>query len=187
MLLNFKVSSFFQIRLISNGLRRFQSTSTTKIGEGSSFGESESQNKDSDDNDISINIPEAEEAIEREEKFKKYVEMKRDVSRFSRRTAREKYRDMRPTFSDPEARYLKQPNYFRKYYALLGKESNIEPGVAWPHKQELKEIIKEEKEFDLTLEQKVKILIERKQKQHDEFFKMYPLFQTCLKILFIYF
>lgn len=172
MLFNLKSSPFSQIRLISNGLKRFQSTSVTKSGETSSFGESESQNKDSEDNDFIVNIPEAEEAIEKEEKFKNYVEKMRDVSRFSKRTALEKYRGTRPTFSDPEARYLKDPKYFRKHYASLGKASGIEPGVAWPHKQELQEIIKEEKEYDLTLEQKVKILIERKQNQHDEFMKM---------------
>ena len=115
MLFNLKNSSFFQSRLISNGLKRFQSTTVTKSGETSSFGESESQNKDSEDNDFIANIPEAEEAIEREEKFKDYVEKMRDVSRFSKKTALNKYRGTLPTFSDPEARYLKDPKYFRKY------------------------------------------------------------------------
>jgi hypothetical protein len=175
MLWKFKILPISQTRLISNGVKRLQNTSATKSGESSSFGESETQSKDSDDIDFIVNIPEAEEAIEREEKFKRHVEKMRDVSRFTKRTALEKHRGNLPTFSDPEARYLKEPKYFRKYYALFGKASGIEPGIAWPHKQELQEIIKEEKEYDLTLEQKVNILIERKQKKYEEFMKMFEI------------
>ncbi|CAF0932814.1 unnamed protein product [Brachionus calyciflorus] len=108
------------------------------------------------------NIPDAEEAHEREVAFRQLIESKRDVSRFSNKTAYNKYKNIMPTYSDSQAKYLKTERYFRKVYSKFGKASAIESGIAWPSKSQLEKLIKEEKEYDLTLEQKVNILIEKK-------------------------
>ena len=118
--------------------------------------------------EITTNIPEAEESLEREEKFRQYVERMRDVSRFSKVTAAEKHRGSRvPTYSDPEALYLKKPSYFRRIYSKFGRLSGIEPGVAWLNKTEMLNLINEEKEHNLSLEQKINIFIKRKQEEMD--------------------
>jgi hypothetical protein len=123
--------------------------------------------------EITANIPEAEESMEKEQKFRMYVERMRDVSRFSKYTAEMNHRKKMPTYSDSEASYLKDPKYYRKIFARFGKASGIDPGVSWPSKTELQQIIKEEKEYDLTLKQKIDIFIQRKQNELNELEKMY--------------
>lgn len=127
------------------------------------------------------NIPEAEDAIEHEEKFRKYIESKRNVSRFSRVSVLKKHEKMLPTYSDPESDFLKSTKYFRKLYARFGKESGIEVGLAWPSRAQLQQTINEEKEYDLTLEQKIKILIERKTEQLSSYEKMVKDTDDALK------
>lgn len=112
--------------------------------------------------DYLTNVPDAEEAIEKEENFRKYVERKRDVSRFSKHVAAIKHRNEIPVFNNPNISALKNVSFYRRTYAKLGNSSQVDPGLCWPHKQELMEIINDEKEYDLTLEQKVKMLVERK-------------------------
>lgn len=115
--------------------------------------------------DISTNIPDAEESMEREGKFRNYVEKMRDVSRFGNTKAELKYKKKIPTYSDNEAMYLKQSRYFRSVYSKYGKESGIDPGVAWPSKKELLAKIREEQDYDLTFRHKIDMLIERKQNE----------------------
>lgn len=124
--------------------------------------------------DIIANIPEAEEQMEREQQFRERVERMRDVSRFSKLTAASKYRNKMPTYGDIEnASYIRNdPRYFRKLYALHGKASGIEAGLAWPNAKELNELVKREKELELSLEQKVKLLVERKLKEINSIEKM---------------
>ena len=122
--------------------------------------------------DLTPNIPEAEEAQEREERFRQYVERSRDVSRFSKITALLKHKRQVPTYSDSEAKYLKDSKYFMKVMARYGLDSGIEPGIAWPSRKQLNSIIQEEKEYDLTLEQKINILIQRKKEEIEKVEKM---------------
>lgn len=115
--------------------------------------------------DIATNIPDAEESIEKEEKFRKHVERMRDVSRFSKFTAENKYRKQIPTYSDKEALYLKQAKYFRNVYSKYGKSSGVEAGIAWPSKKELNELIQEEQAYGMSLKEKIDLLIERKNEE----------------------
>ncbi|RNA39226.1 growth arrest and DNA damage-inducible s-interacting 1 [Brachionus plicatilis] len=147
-------------------LKRYENTSAKEV---------DFKTDDSNEETLSEfgpNIPEAEEAMERAEKYRNYIESKRNVSRFSRITAHNKYKNTFPTYSDPEADFLKSDNYFRKLYAKFGKESGIDVGLAWPSRDQLQQIINEEKEYDLTLEQKINALIERKSEQLSSYEKL---------------
>jgi len=153
------------LRLTVSRLLTYRQLATQKIDNDGFFNDT---NAGEDvEFDITTNIPDAEESMEREEKFRNHVEKMRDVSRFGNTKAELKYKMKIPTYSDNEAMYLKQSRYFRGVYAKYGKESGIEPGVAWPSKQELFEKIREENEYDLTLKQKINMLIERKQNEID--------------------
>lgn len=122
--------------------------------------------------DTLATTPELEEAVEREENFKKKVEELRDVSRFKKLNALKKHREQELVLCSLQEHYLKKPDFYRRQYARLGKSSGIEPGLIWPHKEELKTMIKEEKEFDLQLDDKIKILIERKTLKHESLKKL---------------
>ena len=114
------------------------------------------------DPDLMATIPEAEEAREREEAFHRKVQQMRNVSRFHKeKLARLHNREM-PVFTDPENLMLKSTRLYRKLYAKHGRESGINPGLAWPTAQELDTKIKFESEKGLTLEKKIGILVERK-------------------------
>ena len=136
------------------------------------FSANSNTKQDSDAFDITPNIPEAEEAQRTDKKFRAYVERMRNVSRFPSKTIWRKYTQAVPTYTDPEAKYLKNPKYFMKVFALNGFKSGIDPGVAWPSKTQLQGIINEEKEFDLTLEQKVNMFIQKKQAEIQNIEKM---------------
>lgn len=143
------------LRSVSSSTFRFK-------GETDVFAENSNAGVDDSDFDITPNIPDAEESMEKEANFRKYVERMRDVSRFSQTRAEKKYKKVLPTYSDNEARYLNDPRYFRNVYSKYGKESGVEAGVAWPTRQELLNKIEEEKTYDLSLKQKIDILVERK-------------------------
>lgn len=158
----------------SNRLALTRCYATNKTDE---FSSSQEENNSKEDNlafDIIGNIPEAEELSEREQEFRERVERMRDVSRFSKLTARNKYKNTIPTFGNlEEASYIKNdPKYFRKVYAKHGKVTGIEAGLAWPNKLELNELVKRETELELSLEQKVKLFIERKLKEVNAVEKM---------------
>jgi hypothetical protein len=131
-----------------------------------------SDNFDDSLNDLTSSVPDFEEAIERQENFKKRVEQLRDVSRFSKINAAKKYRSELPVLSPLQDNYLKTDRFYRKLYSRLGKSSGIEVGLAWPHKKALEKIVKEENEYDLNLGQKINILIERKKQNYDESIKL---------------
>lgn len=124
------------------------------------------------DFDITPNIPDAEESMEKEEKFRNHVERMRDVSRFSKITAAKKYKQEFPTYSDVESFYLKSPKYFRRVYSRFGKESGIAPGIAWPSKEQLQNKIRDEQTYDLTLKEKIDLLIQRKTEEIENIEKL---------------
>lgn len=144
------------------GHRAVSSTASRSKDETDVFAANSNTGEIDSDFDITPNIPDAEESMEKEANFRKYVERIRDVSRFSQTRAEKKYKKVLPTYSDNEARYLNDPRYFRNVYSKYGKESGVEPGIAWPTKQELLNKIEEEKTYDLSLKQKIDILVERK-------------------------
>ena len=84
--------------------------------------------------------PEAEEVMEKQEKFKEYVERVRNVNRLSK-----------PWMAKNSWKNFSMPNV-----QILSK---VEPERAW---SKISEKMKFENEYDLTLEQKIKIFIERK-------------------------
>lgn len=155
---------------------RYQNTSSKEVD----F-KTDDLNEDAFASEFGPNIPEAEDAIEREEKFRNYIESKRNVSRFSRVSVFNRHKKMLPTYTDPESDFLKSSKYFRKLYARFGKESGIEPGLAWPSRLQLQQIINEEKEYELSLEQKVNILVERKAEQLSTYEKMVKDTDDALK------
>lgn len=173
---------------ISKSLQVARISFTSQINQKNEpdFGTDSKTDSDSIAIEFASNIPEAEEALEREENFRKYVETKRDVSRFSKLTAAKKHRQEVPSYSDQESDYLKDFKYFRKVYSRFGKQSGIDPGVSWPDQETLKNIVKEEKEYDLSLEQKIKILIERKNAAKEDYLKMYELFFLNLNFFFLF-
>jgi hypothetical protein len=123
--------------------------------------------------DLILNIPEAEEELEKQEKYRAFVERSRNVMRLPRSNAQRKLKKTLPIqYSDPDAQYLKNVNYYRKMYAKYGKASGIVVGLAWPSKEQLQTMIKDEQEYDLTLRQKVQILAERKKNELDSYVKL---------------
>ena len=114
------------------------------------------------DSDFVANIPEAEEAREKEELFQQNVERMRNVSRFHKERLVRLHNRQMPVFSNPEESYLKTAKLYRKLYAKFGRESGIDPGLAWPTASELNERIKFEVEKVYPLEKKISILVERK-------------------------
>ena len=124
-------------------------------------------------------VPEVEESIEREADFRAYVEQMRNVSRFSKPSVQRKYygaalNDETGLYDiqAPVTKLKSDQNVFRRALAKYGKASGVEPGVAWPHLDELNKIIEEEKTCELTLEQKVNTLIERKLERKQAYLQM---------------
>ncbi len=151
---------------------------STDIFSADSNAASKAASPETGDFDVTPNIPEAEESIEREEKFRQYVERMRNVSRFSKVTAERKFNKKPPTFYDAEARYLKNQSYFRLMYSKFGRQSGIEAGIAWPTRQELLNKIDEEAVYDLSLKKKVQALVERKQAEIDNIEKLCGKFSS---------
>ena len=113
--------------------------------------------------------PEAEEQAFRQSIKLERIERLRNVARL-KTSIRNKHHQIIPDFSQLKTRKELEanPKYFRKVYATFGKETGIDPGVIWPHKLELEKIIREEKEYDLTLEQKIDIFIQRKTEEFEQ-------------------
>lgn len=159
----------------------FQKCAQSTSSQSSDVDFKTSDTKDDELTQFAPNIPEAEEESEKKENFKKMIELKRDVSRFSKITPYNKFKKNLPTYTDSEADYLKTERYFRRIYSRFGKESGIEPGIAWPTKSQLQNLIKEEKEYDLTLEQKIDILVERKTNELKSYEKLVKETDDALK------
>jgi hypothetical protein len=146
------------------------SSSKNKFEEEEEATEGVSKNKETLESfDSTASLPDAEEVEEKKQRFREHVERTRNVGRFSKERARNKfYKILSTQLSEKQ---LNNENFFRYVYASHGKSSGIEPGVAWPHKSELENRIKLEKEYDLDLAQKIDILIKRKKDEADEYFK----------------
>jgi hypothetical protein len=115
--------------------------------------------------------PEYEELIEEQKRFQEYIKKKQNVSRFSSAYSERKYKEGLPTVID--APILRNRQYFARLYARHGKEIGVDPAICWPTKDELKTIIEHEQIYDLTLEQKIKILAERKMEEIKALDKLY--------------
>jgi hypothetical protein len=174
-----KISKFLpnnQNKYLSNQIyytAQYLSTAKNELEVTTKSTDIKSENFDDNLNDLTSSVPDFEEAIKRQENFKKRVEKLRNVSRFSKINALKKHRSELPVLNALQEQYLKTDRFYRKLYSRLGKSSGIEVGLAWPHKEELEKYIKEEKEYDLTLEQKINILIERKKNKYVESIQLY--------------
>ncbi|CAL1287909.1 unnamed protein product [Larinioides sclopetarius] len=54
-----------------------------------------------------------------------------------------------------EAKYDYKMHRLRRYYARFGEESNLNPGICWPSKEEMLEIIKYDEIFEPTLQERI--------------------------------
>lgn len=126
------------------------------------------------DEQLTSIVPDVEDSALREQQWREEIERKRDVSRFSKPQAEWKHRNMAPDLSRLKRGddLAKSDRHFRRLYARLGRESGVEPGISWPNLNRLNEIRADEKEYDLTLQQKIAILIERKNKEIGDYEKL---------------
>ena len=94
-------------------------------------------------------------------------ERKRYVGRFSKEKAELKHKGLIPTEIDPYL--LKISRYYRKMYAVHGKNSGVDAGLCWPTKSQLNSIIEHEKTYDLTLEQKIQMFVDKQRETLKKF------------------
>jgi len=158
----------------SSSVRANKSSEQDEFNTASNQSTNDAAGLDSSAFDIVANIPEAEEQMEKEKAFRLQVESLRDVSRFPMISAALKHKKALPTYGNIEdCRFIRNdPKYFRKAYAKHGRASGIEPGLAWPDKIELNEIMKQEKELEMSFEQKINVYIERRTNQMNTIEKM---------------
>ena len=130
-------------------LKNFLKTNTSLINRFSAQKISETESK-SDENllaDDDIRTPEVEEAIEKQEKLDARIEKMRDVSHLAKKT--------------PRFRHFSLPYSMKTH-------RDIDTNTAW---SKVFSKIEEEKEYDLTLEQKIKMFSEKKQQEIDDYKK----------------
>jgi len=139
-----RIADTKQISAIFKTIRVNHFTTQTK-----SDGDSKSEKIDEMMMENDINTPEIEESIEKQENFKLKVESMRNVSRLDRKTPRFK------NFSMPFSMKTLLP---------------IDTKSAW---SKVAAKIEEEKQYDLTFEQKIKMFMENKQKEIDDYKNMY--------------
>lgn len=82
------------------------------------------------------------------------IDRMQDVSRLPKHLQR-KLRGL------PAARWKNSRLDMKRLYASLGEKSGVDPAIMWPTKEELQEIIEDEREWEPTLEQKWKNLAEK--------------------------
>ena len=136
-------------KIFMNNLKTFRVNNYSTQINNSSDSESEKSAQHFDDDNLT---PEVEEAIEKNENFKLKVQSMRDVSRLTRK------KPIINNFSMP---------YIVKTLRPIDTKS------AWS-KVEAK--IEEEKTYDLTFEQKIKIFIEKKQQEIDDYKKKFTFY-----------
>ncbi len=163
--MNYNITQTLKNRFLLFNLIKFNKNSTKSLATKASF----------EDDDLQTEIqtefvPEYEENLENERKYEEYIEQKRNVSRFATKFAEQKFYKRLPTLAE-DSIALNNQKYFRKIYARFGSESKIEPGVCWPTKSQLEEILKDEQDYDLDLKRKVEIVANRKQREVDVFIK----------------
>ena len=79
------------------------------------------------------------------------IARKRDISRLPKHIRdRMKHVMKAPTY---QFHFQEYRNYKRRMYAKYGKESGVDPGVMWPTKEELQETLKDEAEWEPTLQE----------------------------------
>ena len=118
--------------------------------------------KDLKELDLMPTIPEAEEAMEKEENFRNMIEKARNVSRLNTKRARESHYKLMPTITDPDHHKLKDVNFYRSLYAKFGKESKIDPGIAWLDEKSLDAQIELETKREMSLKQKIDTVVQKK-------------------------
>ena len=104
--------------------------------------------------DAEFLVPEREEKLENEKKYRDIIEKKRNVSRFPSEIVERRFNHQLPTIP-ADSVFLNKVKFFRKIYARFGEESNIDPSICWPTKNELNEMINDEKNYDLSFRRKV--------------------------------
>lgn len=164
--MNFSLTRIIQKRhvLVFNQVKQLQNSQTLIIKSRLST-ESKASDIEDEFEDPNFTI-EREEKRENEEKFIELIEHKRNVSRFPTGKVETKFYNRVPMLTSDSWK-LSQPKYFRKIYAKHGNQTQIDPGVCWPTKDELQEIIDDEKTYDLDLENKIKTVAESKYKDID--------------------
>lgn len=133
-----------------------------------------SKSEQSESLDVEIDTvapPEYEELVEEQKRFQELIKKKQNVSRFPSAYVERKYKEGLPTVID--APILKNKQFFAKLYAHHGKAIGVDPAICWPTKDELKTVIEDERVYGLTLEQKIKILAERKMEEIKSLDKLY--------------
>jgi hypothetical protein len=124
-------------------------------------------------------VPELEELKEKEENFKNLIENKRYVGRFPTYSAEKKHRIEMRNFK-PEEINFRPRDFYRKMYALHGATSGVDPATAWPSEQELDEMIEFEKNYDLSLQEKLQIYAQNRSSEINTFKKMLVSPMSCL-------
>jgi rubrerythrin len=115
--------------------------------------------------------PEKEEKLENEKKLVELISQKQNVSRFSTKHAENKFYDRVPMLAQ-DSLALSHKKFFRKMYVRHGSEkTNIDPRICWPSRDELKEMIEDEKNYDNSLKDKIDMIAKIKYDQASEVFK----------------
>lgn len=164
-----------QARLFSPGrLGVYPRRSLANASKTADFADEEKSTTTTTADEVVSIVPDVEESILREQQMREKIERMRDVSRFSKVSSEWKHRNQLPDLTKLKSgdEKLNDPRHYRKMYAKFGRASGIEPGVAWPSTQRLEKIIADEKEFDLTLDKKIQILIERKTAEFEKHQKL---------------
>ncbi|KAH8025513.1 hypothetical protein HPB51_009453 [Rhipicephalus microplus] len=81
---------------------------------------------------------------------KEEIDKKRDVSRI---VPRKYSRGVKLEYTFPEFEYEYRISYMRKDYAKFGRATGINPGLMWPSKEELRDLVHIEKKFYPTLQE----------------------------------
>lgn len=154
---------------------RFLLTSSTKRSATSTnkkndFEDEEGGGSNEDEANLASIVPDVENSIIKDLQTREEIERMRNVSRFPKHNPEWKHRNTLPDLTQLRNGLdrLNNKRHYCQMYARLGRASGIDPSLAWPTKTELDEIIGFEKEYDMTLEKKIQILIERKSAEFEK-------------------
>ena len=152
-----------QSQIVFKNLFKQQQNYLQLIQKSSLATSNELTNKDEDEDDFADPdmTPEKEEKLEKEKLFVELITKKQCVSRFSTKNAENKFHCKLPMLP-PNSLALGNKKFFRKIYARHGSESNVDPRVCWPSRDELQEIIDDEKNYDFSLKHKIDTIAKMK-------------------------
>jgi hypothetical protein len=126
-----------------------------------------------DDSGLILNLPDVEETYDKKEQYNKTIELYRDVNRFSKFKIYKKYHELHPIkYVIKDQEYSSKISFFRKTLAKYGKISGVDEVISWPGKTKLTALIKDKNEVELSLNQKINILIERKRNEINNITKL---------------